>query len=114
MYGLLITLTVILSVLLIIMVLLQSSKGGGLAGTFGGANVGTMFGTRRTADFFAKASWWLAGIIVVLAITINLFFLPSAGNADAESIIQSGGRQSIPTSPSLPQQQPQTPPTQSK
>jgi len=110
MYSLLITLTVILAIVLIIVVLLQSSKGGGLAGTFGGSNVGTMFGTRRTADFFSKVSWWLAGIILILAITINLFFLPSANNADAESIIQSGGRQSIPSQPSLPQ----APPTQNK
>jgi len=69
MYSLLITLTVILAIVLIIVVLLQSSKGGGLAGTFGGSNVGTMFGTRRTADFFSKVSWWLAGIILILAIT---------------------------------------------
>ncbi|HZW37787.1 MAG: preprotein translocase subunit SecG [Syntrophothermus sp.] len=77
MYTLLVFLTTIIAVLLIIMVLLQSSKGGGLAGTFGGAGMGTMFGSRRTADFLSKATWWLGGSLAVLTLVINLFFLPS-------------------------------------
>ena len=60
--------------MIIIMVLMQSSKGGGLAGTFGGAGMGTMFGTRRTADFLSKATWWLAGSLAVLD-NCNKFFL---------------------------------------
>ncbi len=77
MYTLLLTLAVIIAVLLVIVVLLQASKGSGLAGTLGGAQqMGAMFGTRRTADFLSKATWWLAGSLVVLALLINLFFLP--------------------------------------
>lgn len=89
--------------MLMVIVLLQSSKGGGLAGTFGGAQLGTMFGSRRTADFLSKATWWLAGTLVVLTLLINLFFLPTAGGSQRESIIQSR-QQNVPTKPSLPQQ----------
>jgi len=104
MYSILIILAVVISIILIIMVLLQSSKGGGLAGTFGGAGFGTMFGTRRTADFLSKSTWWLAGVLVILILLINLFFLPgSTGLDDRESVIQS--RQNVPTQPTLPQQQ---------
>ncbi len=105
MYTLLISLSIIISILLIIIVLLQSSKGGGLAGTFGGAGgMGTMFGTRRTADFLSKATWWLGGGLAVLAIVINLFFLPGQSSPDQiESVIQKSGRQNVPTSPTLPQ-----------
>ncbi len=104
MYTLLITLSIIISILLIIIVLLQASKGTGLAGTFGGGNVGAVFGVRRTADFLGKATWWLAGSLLVLAVIINLFFLPGrSGGSSSESIIQQGGRQNIPTAPSLPQ-----------
>jgi preprotein translocase subunit SecG len=103
MYTILELLAVICAILLIVVVLLQSSKGGGLAGTFGGAQVGAMFGTRRTADFLAKATWWLGGILVVIAILINLFFLPGM-SAGKDSVIQKGGRGNIPTQPSLPQQ----------
>ncbi|MFH1194916.1 MAG: preprotein translocase subunit SecG [bacterium] len=107
MYTLLITISIITAVLLIIVILLQSSKGGGLAGTFGGANMGAMFGSRRTADFLSKATWYLGATLLVLALVINLFFLPRQGtSAQQESIIQSTGRQSVPTNPSLPQQQP--------
>jgi preprotein translocase subunit SecG len=104
MYTLLITICAIVSVLLIIIVLMQSSKGGGLAGTFGGAGMGTVFGTRRTADFLSRATWWLGGILAVLAIITNLFFLPGQSSSEQiESIIQQN-RQNVPTTPSLPQQ----------
>ncbi len=107
MYSLLIIIATITSVLLIIVVLLQSSKGSGLAGTFGGAgggNVGTMFGTRRTADFLSRATWWLSGIVAVLAVVINLFFLPGQTTVEQRSIIQQSGRTNIPETPTLPQQ----------
>ncbi len=110
MYTILIILSSIIAALLIVIVLLQSSKGGGLAGTFGGAGMGTMFGTRRTADFLSRATWWLAGALVVLAVIVNLFFLPGATTSQQrESIIQQGQR-SLPTTPTVPQQQaPQNP-----
>jgi len=107
MYTLLISLSTIIAILLIIVVLLQASKGSGLAGTFGGGNMGSMFGARRTADFLSKASWYLGGALGVLALTINLFFLPGQTTADQrESIIQQSGRQTIPQTPTLPQQSP--------
>ncbi len=77
MFTLLLFLSVFVAILLVIVVLLQASKGSGLAGTFGGAaQVGAMFGTRRTTDFLSKSTWWLAGVLVALALMINLFFLP--------------------------------------
>ncbi|MDP4173469.1 MAG: preprotein translocase subunit SecG [Bacteroidota bacterium] len=107
MYTLLVSLAVIVGVVLIIAVLLQSSKGGGLAGGIvgGAGSIGTMFGARRTADFLSKATWWLAGSLVVIILLINLFFLPGEiGAGSRDSIIQKG-RQSVPTSPSVPGQQ---------
>ncbi len=114
MYATLIVIVTIVAVLLIVIVLLQSSKGGGLAGTFGGAGgMGTMFGTRRTADFLSKASWWLAGTLAVLTIVINLFFLPGQSTTEQrESIIQGSGQQNVPQSPSLPPQQSPNIPTE--
>jgi len=115
MYSMLVVISSVIAVLLIIIVLLQSSKGGGLAGTFGGggAQMGAMFGTRRTADFLSKATWWLAGAIAVLAVVINLFFLPGQSTkAQRESIIQGSGQQNIPQQPTVPQQAP--PQTQQK
>ena len=81
MYTLFVLIAAIVSIFLIIMVLLQSSKGGGLAGTFGGGNMGSMFGTRRTTDFLSKATWWLGGSLAALALIINLFFLPGKSSS---------------------------------
>ncbi len=106
MFGFLIGVEVIVSLLLIIVVLMQSSKGGGLAGTFGGGSVGMVFGVRRTADFLTKATQILAGTLIVLALVINIFFLPRAGSVSSESVLQGRGT----GQPSAPT--PQLPPTQ--
>jgi len=79
---------ILVSVILMIVVLMQSSKGGGLAGSFGGANIGTVFGVRRTSDFLTKTTTVLATVYIVLALFINLFLLPR-GESSEKSIIQS-------------------------
>ena len=109
MFGFLIGLEVIISILLIVSILMQSSKGGGLAGTFGGGNVGMVFGVRRTADFLIKATQILAIAFGALALLINIFFLPRTGTANIESVLQKSAatQQSVPA-PSVPQ----LPPTQ--
>ncbi|MBI5472032.1 MAG: preprotein translocase subunit SecG [Ignavibacteriae bacterium] len=115
MFGFLIAIEILLSILLIISVLMQSSKGGGLAGTFGGGNVGMMFGVRRTADFLSNATWILATSFVLIALIVNIFFLPRVGATSEESVLQrtapttqsSGGQ--LPTTQPPTQQPEQTP-----
>lgn len=75
MYPLLIVLTILASVLLIGVVLIQKSKGGGLSSTFAGSN--QVLGVRRTNNFIEKLTWSLAGAICVLAI-LSTFFMPNA------------------------------------
>ena len=101
MFSFLMGVQIVVSILLIVVVLMQASKGGGLAGTFGGGSVGTVFGVRRTADFLIRATQVLAGILLVLSLVINIFFLPRAELP--ESVIQgSGSTQQVPTTPQLP------------
>ncbi len=117
MYTLLVVIASIISILLMMVVLMQASKGDGLSGTFGAAagSMGTMFGTRRTADFLSKATWWLSGSLAILAIAINLFFLPGQASANQkESIIQQSGRQQIPQTPTLPSENQSKTQTQSQ
>ena len=105
MYTFAIIIEVIIGILLMLAILMQSSKGGGLAGGLGGANIGTVFGVRRTSDFLTKLTEWMAGIFMVLALVINLWFLPR-GETKQESVIQS-----VPPAAALPptQQTPATP-----
>jgi preprotein translocase subunit SecG len=66
MYTLAIVLIFIVCVLLILIVLVQNSKGGGLASSFSSNN--QIMGVRRTTDFLEKATWVLAGALLVLCI----------------------------------------------
>ncbi|MCQ2343621.1 MAG: preprotein translocase subunit SecG [Paludibacteraceae bacterium] len=57
---------VILSIVLVLFVLVQNSKGGGLASNFSNGN--QMLGVRKTTDALEKITWSLVAIIVVLCI----------------------------------------------
>lgn len=95
---------VFIAALLILVVLLQSSKGDGLAGSLGGGNLGSAFGVRKTADFLSRLTWWLGGSLFVLAVVYNLFFLPGQSTVDQrDSIIQNSRQSQAPTQATLPQ-----------
>lgn len=74
MYVLLIVLTIIAAVLLIGVVLIQKSKGGGLSSAFAGSN--QVMGVRRTNSFIEKLTWSLAGAIALLAV-LSTFVMPT-------------------------------------
>ena len=85
MYILLTLLIVIVAIFLTLLVLVQNSKGGGLASGFASGN--QVMGAPRTADFLEKASWTLAAIIVVLSILAVGFQQGQRNNAVSESAI---------------------------
>ena len=76
MYGFLVILHVIVSVFLIIVILMQASKGGGLAGTFGGSST-AIFGGRGAGSFLSKVTVGLAATFMMLAILISLVNVPT-------------------------------------
>ncbi len=71
MYTVIAILIVSASVLLTLVVLVQNSKGGGLAANFASGN--QTFGVRQTADFLEKATWTLAIVIIVLCVAATAF-----------------------------------------
>jgi len=73
-YTLVIILTIVAAFLLIGVVLIQKSKGGGLGSTFASSN--SILGVKRTNDVIEKVTWWLAGIICLLSI-VSVFVAPS-------------------------------------
>jgi preprotein translocase subunit SecG len=102
-FTILIILILVTGVMMAMSILMQNPKGGGLSGAFGGAgsSFGTMLGVRHASDILSKATWWLAGLFVVLIFALNLFFLPTG--EIQESAIQRAAEES-PLSP-LPQGQ---------
>ncbi len=66
MYTLFVILIVIAALLMIGIVLIQESKGGGLSSSFAGYN--QVAGVRKTTDFIEKATWGLAAAMVIISI----------------------------------------------
>ena len=74
-YYLFVILIVIASLLMIGIVLIQESKGGGLSSNFSAGN--QLAGVRKTTDFIEKATWGLAIAMVVLSV-LCAYFAPTA------------------------------------
>ena len=66
MYTLFLILIILAAVLMIGIVLIQESKGGGLASNFSSSN--QIMGVRKTTDFIEKATWGLAIAMVVFSV----------------------------------------------
>ena len=61
---------ILASILLILVVYVQNPKGGGLSSDFGAAQ--QIGGVQKTNDFIDKATWSLAGVIMVLSIILTI------------------------------------------
>jgi preprotein translocase subunit SecG len=83
MYLVLLVLIVIAAVLMCFIVLIQNSKGGGLASGFSASN--QIMGVRKTTDVLEKTTWSLAAIMVVLSVA-SAYSLPSVGQSDSTLI----------------------------
>lgn len=83
MYTLFVILIVLAAVLMIGIVLIQESKGGGLASNFSSSN--QIMGVRKTTDFIEKATWGLAIAMVVFSV-VCAYVAPTAANS--ESVIE--------------------------
>ena len=102
-------LVLIACVLVIMVVLVQNSKGGGLAANF--TSAGQSMGVRKTADFLEKSTWTLAAAIVLLSIvaTASIPRGQSQESVIKSSIERAQDPTAIPTLPTpVPQEEPQT------
>ena len=79
MYTFIVILILIVCVLLALVVLVQNSKGGGLAANFSAPT--QVLGARQSADFIEKATWWLAGILVALCLAATISISMSRSGA---------------------------------
>ena len=70
-YGLVIALHVIVSLVLIFVILLQAGRGGGLSESFGGSSTQTIFGT-KTSVFLTRATAVSAVIYIITCLTLAI------------------------------------------
>ncbi|HNV29631.1 MAG TPA: preprotein translocase subunit SecG [Cyclobacteriaceae bacterium] len=81
MYILFISLAIFSSVLLVLVVLAQNSKGGGLSSQFGGSGASNLIGVKKTGDLLERLTWGFAIAIMVFSLATN-FTTPNTGTTD--------------------------------
>src|SRR5829696_5027270 len=111
MYIALTVLIILACVLLVLAVLIQNPKGGGLAVGFSASN--QVMGVRKTTDFLEKFTWGLLISLIVFCL-VGTIILPSGNQTGNQSILQEKAEnastltQPPPVAPPQPQgQQPQ-------
>jgi preprotein translocase subunit SecG len=102
MYSFITILIIIACILLMLVVLIQNPKGGGLSSTFGGLS-NQILGVKRTTDFLEKATWTLIIAVALLSMSTAFLVDKSTGTTGPKSELENvdlGGQQpNLPVAP---------------
>lgn len=99
-FYLTVTLFVVVCLFMILLVLIQKGRGGGLASAFGGSGGNTAFGA-KTGDVLTWATSIVFGVFIVLAVALNL--LANHRNAQITAMKKAATQQSqFPAFPDMP------------
>src|SRR6267378_2416940 len=93
MYGILVGILILDSVILAVAVLLQAGQGGGLATMGGGAGTETIMGGRQATTLLTRVTWWTAGIFLFLALVLTFM---SQSATQVRSVLEGQGQQPAP------------------
>jgi preprotein translocase subunit SecG len=97
MYALLMALHLIVCLCLVAVILVQSGKGGGLAGgAFGGATQ-TVFGGRGATDFITRATIVLGVLFFVTSLSLAL--ITTRGNVGGRSVVSEAAKRATGAAP---------------
>jgi preprotein translocase subunit SecG len=91
-----ISLIIFFAVMLVLVILAQNAKGGGLTSQFGGSSASNIIGVKKTGDLLEKLTWGFIIAIMVLSLSIN-FIAPN--EAPVNEIIERAGQQGQETVP---------------
>ena len=86
MYALVIVFHIVASLVLILVVLLQSGKAGDLAATFGSTGSQTAFGARGAATVLTRATTVCAVIFMVTSLTLAIMFTKDSSGTVLEGM----------------------------
>jgi len=90
---------VFIAIALILMVLLQKGRGGGLSAAFGGAGSGSLLGT-KTGDFLTWVTIGLVVLFLLLSVVMARFYRPVSS-----SDLVAPQQQQVPAQTTMPQVQ---------
>jgi len=99
MYGVLLGIHLVVCLTLVCVILIQSGKGGGLAGgAFGGATQ-TVFGGRGATDFITRATIVLGVTFFVTSMALALMTTRGTAGGGAKSLLQEQARKASQSAP---------------
>jgi len=127
MYRFLLVVLVLDAIVLILAILMQAGKGGGIAATFGGASSSAeaFMGSRQQATLLTKISWYGGGIFLAVGLILSImstqrttprsvldetFGQPAATVPATSPAPGAGGATAVPLEPATPPAQPQQTP----
>jgi len=96
-FSIFLVLITIVCFLLIVVIMVQNPKGGGLSSTFGSSS--QMGGVQKTTDFLDKSTWYLAGTLIALILLSSLSFNGSTSDTGSKVIDESATPTAIPAAP---------------
>ncbi|MBD3420154.1 MAG: preprotein translocase subunit SecG [Chitinivibrionales bacterium] len=101
-FGLIMVVYVAVCIILCLLVLIQSDKGGGISGAIGGGLSGAnqLLGTRDTANILTRGTTGFAIAFMVLCIVISLFLSKLAPTQGSESLLKQRAEQGESFAPS--------------
>lgn len=83
-FSIFLVLITIVCFLLIVVIMVQNPKGGGLSSAIGGSQM--LGGVQKTTDFLDKSTWTLATILIALILLSSLSFTGSMSDSDSKII----------------------------
>ncbi|KIA87467.1 preprotein translocase subunit SecG [Flavobacterium sp. AED] len=101
-FSIFLVLITIVCFLLIVVIMVQNPKGGGLSSTIGGSQM--LGGVQKTTDFLDKSTWTLATILIVLILLSSLSFTGALSDNDSKIIEQTGTAAPATATPASPVQ----------
>ena len=102
-FSIFLVLITIVCFLLIVVIMVQNPKGGGLSSTLGGAQ--SLGGVQKTTDFLDKSTWTLAAFLIVLILASSISFTGTLSDNESKIIDKmdkSAPKSSAPTQETAP------------
>ena len=99
-FSIFLVLITIVCFLLVVVIMVQNPKGGGLSSSIGGSQM--LGGVQKTTDFLDKSTWTLATILIALILLSSLSFTGSLSDTDSKIIEKTEAPANTPATPAAP------------
>jgi preprotein translocase subunit SecG len=91
MYTFIIGLIIFFAILLVLVILAQNAKGGGLTSQFGGSSASNIIGVKKTGDLLEKLTWGF--VIAIMVLSLSTSFMTASTEAPGNDILDAAGEQ---------------------